>query len=141
MRRRNFVLFFVLEIFSTALAVLLFKTLEDPRWAGVFAGIGFFVTGLVIVFVSWKWTEKWTLPTFWLAHIHVWVITIPIFLIRIANWETPFNDLVIFGLGGALFHRLSEIIYGLLILATIADWLRCFLRKKTGRHASGVSTS
>ncbi|MCB0364128.1 MAG: hypothetical protein H6624_16730 [Bdellovibrionaceae bacterium] len=141
MRRRNFVLFLILEILSSLIAVVLFKNLEDPRWAGVFAGIGFFTTGIVIVLMSWRWPEKWTLPTFWLAHVHVWVITLPMFLMRLAYWETPFTELRIMGMEGTLFHRVSEIIFTLLILATITDWLRCVLRKKTGRPAPGVSGS
>ena len=129
MRRRNFVVFFVLEILSVVFALYLFRTMSDPRVAGVVAGAGFFTAGIVIVIWTWRWVEKWTLPTFWLAHIHIWLVTLPIILVRLANWEESFPELQFFGFSGTTFHRISEILFTLLIVATVIDWLRCFWRK------------
>lgn len=136
MRRRTFVLFFILEILSILFAMYLFRTMSDPRVAGVVAGAGFFTAGMVIIVWTWRWVEKWTLPTFWLAHIHIWLVTLPILLVRLANWEEPFPSLTFFGMSGTTFHRTSELVFTLLIVATVVDWLRCFLRKKTKGSSS-----
>lgn len=124
MKRREFVLFLALEILAVIWALLLFRTIGDPRLAGVIAGVDFLFVGFFIIWRCWKWSKKWTSGTFWLALVHVWLVSLPILGARLYNWEKPMKEIEILGVGADHFHRTSEVIYLLLILATLVDLVR-----------------
>lgn len=124
MTRRDFILFFVCEVLGVGFALSLFHHLEDPRWAGVLAGAGFLSIGLLIIWRTWRWDGKWGLGSFWMAHVQTWAITLPMILSRISHWEIPMSLTTIMGIPFSTFHRVSEVFYLMLMLATIGDFFR-----------------
>ncbi|MBX7232673.1 MAG: hypothetical protein K1X29_11365 [Bdellovibrionales bacterium] len=116
--------YLVIEIMGVLSALLLFKTIKDSRIAGIFAGLGFISIGLYIIKTIHPWKKKWTSPTFWFVHIHVWIMTLPFLVIRIRNWELPIDKISLFSINGVRWHHFSETIYSILMISTLIDLFR-----------------
>ena len=57
--------------------------------------------------------------------ISCFVISIPMFIIRLYNYDIEFSEIQILGLAGPIFHRVSTTVFSALMIATVVDWLRC----------------
>lgn len=124
MNRRDLVLFFILEILAIFWAGMLFATLENKRFVGALAGAYFVLSGLFMLYRAVRWPARWSSPTWYALMVHVFVISLPMLLLRFLQRDLDFNDVRILGLSGPAFHNLSSIVFTLLIVATIVDWIR-----------------
>lgn len=122
-------LFLALQVFAIIWAMLVFNVFESRLLAGALAGSYFVLSGLLMTALAMKWSDKWRSLCWYPLVTHVFLISIPMVIARFWQWSQGFEQVQIWGLPGPLFHRLSSIVFALLLIATFADRLR-FMRGK-----------
>lgn len=127
-RARDLRFFLYLEIFTIPSVILIFKIIEPKSYAGIVAGVLFILIGSVLVLRNFCWMNYRKSPTFWVSCIHLFLIALPLFVFRILNFETPFEELLVFGIPGPILHKISEKIFTVLILSTFGELM--YVRKK-----------
>jgi hypothetical protein len=124
MNRRDLLLFLGLEIFAIIWAGTMFSLLENKLVAGALAGGYFVVSGLFMLYRASRWPRRWASLTWYSLMIHVFVISLPMLLSRFLQRDLDFNEVRILGLSGPQFHQLSSVIFTMLMVATVLDWVR-----------------
>ncbi len=124
MNRRELMLFFTLELVAILVAGLSFKFIESRFSAGMVAGAFFIISGFYMLLKAWAWRDR--LKAFIIPPLftHLFLISIPIMVVRLLNRDVNFEELTVWGVPGPMFHRISTNVFAVLILATIVDWLR-----------------
>jgi hypothetical protein len=124
--------FFVVELLAIVVAISSFSMISEKIVAGVIAGSVFSALGLWI-FATGIWSEfrheVRISGTFWLGTVHLFAIALPMMITRLLNHSQEFKDVLIWGLPGPVFHRLSTVIYSLLLAATAIDFVLANRRK------------
>lgn len=121
MNRRDLIVFLVLELVAVAWAALVFQIFESRLVAGLAAGTYFVGSGAYILWRLWHWPNRLRSFTLYPALVHVFVISIPMMVVRFAQTQAAFEDILIWGLPGPVFHRLSTTVFLVLIIATATD--------------------
>jgi hypothetical protein len=124
--------FILAEILLLISVIMLFKFL-DSQVAGTIAGMGFLILGLLILYFTTRLATPWNSLLRWAALLYLFGSVLPILTGRLMNWGTEFRDILIFGISGPQFHRISEILYLLLIGATVFELLKL---KRAARSAT-----
>lgn len=104
--------------------VLIFRTIEDRRIAGVVAGSLFLEIGLVVMWLEWKWGRGLGSLAFWAAMIFFWGSAVPVMGLRLAFWETPFDEIQWLGVTGRQLHQMSNGTYMAILLMAVVEGLR-----------------
>lgn len=100
--------------------IIIFATISDRKIAGVIAGIGFLTIPLINIYYerfadapnSIRLFRVFFSALFWL------VSAMPIFLLRIFNWEKSLEETSLFGLlSGRELHSLSNGLYIIMLVA------------------------
>jgi hypothetical protein len=100
--------------------------------AGAIAGGVFIALGVFIVSFAIKWRLLLGTATFWLGCAHLFLVALPMVVIRLLNAEEQFSQVRIWGLSGPLFHRVSTGLYLVLMISTAFDWWRFKGRERVG---------
>jgi len=124
MRRAELAQFVLLEVIGVVVAASVFQLLESRLLAGMIAGAYFINSGAYMLWRIVQWPDRFRSFTLYPLLIHVFAISFPIVIVRALNINVDFNDLMILGVPGPVFHRISTIVYGILIFATIGDLTR-----------------
>lgn len=122
--KRDLVVFFILEIFAIIWAGALFSVLSSRMLAGGLAGGYFVVSGLFMLWKIRSWSAPWSALTTYVLIAHVFLISIPMLVTRWIQSSEEFSEVRIFGLPGPMFHQLSTLVFTLLIVCTVVDWIR-----------------
>lgn len=123
MKRNEWFKIFLLEILVIFAVTGLFKTL-DRQIAGLVGGIFFILLGLFLYLRLFRTRTYSRTLTFWWLHIYFFLSVLPVFITRVMNWGTPFNELTVLGMNGPTFHFVAEGIYLGLMATTLADMIR-----------------
>lgn len=127
---KKWLLILALEIATVILVIFLFQTL-DRQIAGLVGGLLF---GLLGLFIGFRLLSLRTLRsfTFWWLFVYLFYSVIPMMLNRLQAWNSSFEEVQVWGMNGPEFHKVSEKIYLVLILATLLDLTLCWFssRKK-----------
>jgi hypothetical protein len=119
------------EILTVFFVMVLFLEL-DHQIAGLIAGFFFGLLGLGVGFQLWR---RKTLKsfTFWWLFVYLGYSVIPMWVRRWKTMGTNFADIQVWGMAGPEFHRVSERIYLILIVATALDLMLAWwsTRKRT----------
>lgn len=104
--------------------VLLFKLIPEKKVASVFTGVGFIA--LPTLFLINEWLRKKAGSTFSKIYILInmeflLVLGLPIFLLRVFNWNSEFSQLSFMGVPAENLHKFSNANYMLVLLS--AMWL------------------
>lgn len=113
---------FLILVLWIPCVILLFKIIPEKRVAALFAGAGFLV--LPILFLINEFRQKQQTGRFSKLHVFICgefllVSSLPIFLLRILNWDADFSQLSVMGIEANLLHRFSNTNY-MLLLASAA---------------------
>jgi len=130
MNRKDLLWFLVLEIAAVVWAGAVFSLFESRLVAGAMAGAYFVALGVFITYRVSRWPEKWTSPVWYPGLIHLFVVSLPMVITRFLNSDLPFDQVHILGLEGPVFHRLSTTVFSALILGTLFDLARVWLRDR-----------
>ncbi len=110
-----------LELVTVLLVISLFMQL-DHQIAGLIAGFFFGLLGLLIGFQLLR-TRTLKSFTFWWLFVYLFYSVIPMMLNRVRMWGVDFAEVRVWGMDGPEFHKVSERIYAILIVATVLDML------------------
>lgn len=128
----------ILEFAVIGVVAAIFKIVTARLYAGAMAGTLFVALGVWIVFWGLRIQAVRRSASFVVGAIHLFLVALPMMIVRFLNVSAEFADVKIFGLSGPAFHRLSSVVYLLLIAATLFDWYR-FRRKGTlGSRVDGL---
>lgn len=109
----------ILEVLVVCAVIFLFSKV-DRQIAGLIAGFIFGILGLVIGFQLLRTRTLKSFTFLWLF-VYMFYSVIPMILNRLNSWNSDFTDVEIWGMSGPEFHKVSEKIYLILILATLID--------------------
>ena len=121
MNKKDLIIFLILELFAIAWAGLAFAVIESRLVAGMAAGSYFVFVGVFILLKIWRWPNRWKVLTIYPALVHTFAISLPMMIVRLSSWALAFEDVRIWGLPGPVFHRLSTVVFTVLIVATLVD--------------------
>ncbi len=107
------------EIALIGIVIFLFMNL-DKQIAGLVAGFLFGMLGLCIGFVLLRHRTIKSF-TFWWLFVYLFYSVIPMIFNRLTSWGVEFSQTKIWGMEGPEFHKVSEQIYMVLLLATALD--------------------
>lgn len=124
MNRRDLSIFLALEVAAIAWAGLVFKIFDSRLLAGLMAGSYFVGFGLFVLWRIWRWPDRLRALTFYSLVVHLFVISIPMMAVRFAQSQSAFEDVLIWGLPGPVFHRMSTTVFSALIACTVIDLIR-----------------
>lgn len=99
----------------------LFKVIPERRIAAVVAGTGFIV--LPLLFLIMELSNKRQIGLSSKVHLYICaefllVSALPIFLLRLLNWDREFSDLSLFGIPAPSLHGFSNLNYLVLVVST-----------------------
>lgn len=117
MRFRFWLGLLILEIIAVVNAIIIFRVLPRPV-AGLVAGSVFTLVGAVAVFVAYRMAFSFRTPTLVVVLFYFLIVTLPMWLARLF---TPINQPLgsVFGVPIELFHRISVVIFFLLVGVTV----------------------
>ncbi len=124
---RNYLLGEILVIIAVP---SIFRGIESRLIAGAVAGTIFVALGVWIVMRGLRDSSfRWT-PTFIMGAIHLFGSALPLMITRLMNAAAGFEDVLVLGLPGPVFHQVSTGIFSLLMIATGVDCIRSYLRDR-----------
>ncbi len=112
------------ELITVALAPIIFINIEDRLVAGMIAGAIFVALGIFIVMIGVQSKAFRKTATFWAGCLHLFGSALPLLITRLINFSKGFEDIVVLGLPGPVFHKVSTFIFLILILATSFDLIK-----------------
>lgn len=131
MRKQMYLVFIFSLIGVVPLVILTFKFISDRKIASLIASAMFFTITIVHLYkkkktekefqIKEKERQKISLEFFhrvwWLGYLQFLLFfALPIFLLRILNFEKDFSELELFGIKGSTFHYFSNYSYWILLL-------------------------
>ncbi len=123
-RRNDLKTILLVQIVTVPVVLAFFKFISPIKVAALFAGALFILFGL---FGFYKTRAHASLPTNFLAmlfSIHIFLISIPMIVVRLLNWDAEFNTLTIWWLPAPLFHGLSSGLYLFIFSAAAFQYWR-----------------
>lgn len=116
-----------LLVFWILCVSLFFKFIPDKKVASVCAGIGFVLWPALFLLKELKSPSPSKIYSF-ICIEFLLISALPIFLLRILNWESEFNQLSVFGIQASELHALSNFNYCILAIAALV------MNYKSGRN-------
>ena len=129
-RLKDLMMFLVLEVAGVVVAAVSFSVIPTKVIAGAVAGGFFLLTGLYMLFRTFKWRRCWESWTVYPLLIYLFGCTIPMLWERFSHWDRPFSELKVWGIPGPEFHHISSSTLGLLFLVTLAEVIREITKNK-----------
>ena len=124
MKRRDLILFLIVEASAVAVAGGAFAVIAPRLWAGLVAGFYFIASSSWMLKRVAAWPARWRALMTYPLLVHVFVISIPMVATRLLNAGADFDEVHVWGLPGPLFHRVSVNVFGVLVAATAVDLIR-----------------
>lgn len=116
------------EVVVIFMVIAVFRLIESRLIAGAVAGTVFIALGVFVLTPGLRNREYRRSKTFVAGCLHLFLSALPLFVTRLLNAATDFQNVSVLGMPGPIFHRVSTGIYVLLLIATILDWIQS--RKK-----------
>ena len=114
----------IVELIVAGLAPVIFINIENRLIAGLVAGAVFVALGIFILMIGIQSRHFRTTPTFWAGCLHLFGSALPLLITRQLNYSRGFEDVFVLGLPGPVFHRVSTLIFFILMAATTFDLVR-----------------
>ena len=113
---------------NVGFVVVCFRWIPEKKIAATAAGLSFILTSGALVLRTCR-----NLPgkplTPWVCGAFLILVAIPMVALRLLNWSVEFSDLIIWGIPGPEFHRMSSKAFLLQPIAVIVDAARARLRR------------
>lgn len=125
---KKYVVFFALQILVIIAVTLVFKIIEDRKIASIIASLCFIGSSLYYVIIEYK-DGVWKYSSVFISSIlFLMAVALPMLISRILQWDVEFSQVVVLGIPGPLFHRISNGFYIAMMLTTL--WSLFQNRKK-----------
>lgn len=119
---------FRLYLMIHALVVLavmgLFHWIPEKQVAALFAGSLFILVPLAVIHMEWNILKDYRSLSGWGCLLFLLISALPVFLLRVMNWGTPFDELSLLGVSGPDMHKMSNGIFLLMLLGFVVDSVR-----------------
>jgi hypothetical protein len=124
MRQKRFLIYLACQLLVIVGVTLIFKLAEDRQIAATEAGTLFVLLPLLLGFKERK-VAGFRRKSFYVGLAQFWLLfALPIFLLRILNWNVPFAELSVLGIPGETMHRYSSSSYMIMMGFTIWNYFR-----------------
>lgn len=123
------------EVAVIFLVTGVFRLIENRLVAGAIAGSIFILLGLIVLAPGYRDRSYRRTKTFVAGCAHLFLSALPLFITRMFNATSSFENVSVLGMPGPLFHRVSTGIYLLLLIATLLDWVQSRRREKARNHS------
>jgi hypothetical protein len=132
MKLKHCLIGLVLTVLGGVLAGLSFSFIASRAVAGAVAGGGFLVVGAYLLWISARAPRPYTWITFYTSLIHLFVISVPMLVVRWWQPDVHFSQLSIWGVPGLQFHLYSMYFYRVVLVGIVVDAIRAWwiARKK-----------
>lgn len=124
MINKKFLMFLIVEILATLVAVFVFRIIDHRPTAASIAGVSFILVGALIILSMRKSPirkQSWAYKAAW---VHLFAFALPMMLFRWINPGVDFNNVTFIIWTGSQFHRASEIFYLILMGLTLFEVFR-----------------
>ncbi|MFK8139013.1 MAG: hypothetical protein AB8E15_11685 [Bdellovibrionales bacterium] len=109
----------IIQILQIPLILVLFKTLPLQA-AGLIASALFFGVGVALMNYFYIQLQEKSIALYVIT-FHIFLFVVPIIVMRLAFWGTPFSEIEFIGLKPESLHQFSEKFYLLVLAATFWD--------------------
>lgn len=114
----------------------LFAFISEKRIAAVIAGLGFIIIPMLLIFSEFQLGDGKKSVVTWAAIVFLVLSALPIFCLRVFNWDSEFNELTFIGISANFLHRASNILYFVVIAAVCWNLFRQNYSKKISEKSS-----
>ena len=121
---RFYAVLLLVEFIAAAMAPVIFINIENRLIAGMIAGAIFVALGIFILLVGMRFHSFRKTATYWAGCLHLFGSALPLLVTRLFNYSKGFEDILVLGLPGPVFHRVSTLIFLGLMIATTFDLIR-----------------
>ncbi len=136
MKKRNrFRNYLSIEAFVIVLVLLSFRMMDDKKIASVFASLLFIGSTLGILYWETKFADYRKRPSFWGPIVFLVFSALPVFLMRVLNWNMDFNDVQVLGITGGQMHKASSYVFGLMLVCFFIDSYLANVRERQQTEA------
>jgi hypothetical protein len=118
-KKINYVQMLLMQLVVIVGVVVLFRVIPDRKIASIFTTLLFILLSAIIFYVESTKIEKWKNPLFICSGIFLFLIVIPLAVVRFLNWQYDFSELKIWWIAAPKFHNISNYIFILMIIASL----------------------
>jgi uncharacterized membrane protein HdeD (DUF308 family) len=101
--------------------ILLFRLMAEKKIAAVIAGTLFLVGPWLVLYFELRARKFLRSFSSWGACIFLLFSALPIFSLRILNWNEPFENLNLLGIPAEQLHKISNAIFLLMLAGFVVD--------------------
>lgn len=127
MNKKDLILFLVLDVLAIITVMVGFRNAPSYAFAITLANATFVSLGLFVLYRVWKWADRKKSCTFYMAHLQFLVGVLPLTIARLIYMK-PSSLPSVLGIPGPVFHRISEVLFMIYVLATLVDLVRVWRR-------------
>jgi hypothetical protein len=122
MRKRNrFRNYLSIEALVIVLVIISFRFIPDKKMASILTSLLFIGSSAGILFWETKFSDFKKRPSFWGALGFLLLSALPVFGMRLLNWDIPFDEIQIAGVTGAQMHKASNYVFMLMMACFFVD--------------------
>jgi len=131
MKKRNrFRNYLSLEALVILLVILSFRMIPDKKTASMVTSFLFIGSTLGILYWETRYPDYRKRASFWGALGFLLLSALPVFFMRIFNWDLAFDDILVAGVSGAEMHKISNYIFMMMMLCFFVDSYRERLKER-----------
>jgi uncharacterized membrane protein len=117
-RFRNYLSFEALVIL---LVILSFRVIPDKKTASMVTSFLFIGSSLGILYWETRYADYRKRASFWGVLVFLVFSAIPVFLLRVLNWDMAFDDIQVAGITGTEMHKFSNYVFILMMICFFID--------------------
>ncbi len=110
--------------------ILFFKFIPERKWAALCAGTLFLTGPLFVLITEFKVQLLFKSFSTYGALFFLGLSAIPIFFLRITNWDQAFESLSLFGFSGPELHHISNYLFYFMLMTFVADSMLANYKRK-----------
>lgn len=120
------VIYLLISFSIIPIIVLIFKNIHPKNLAAIFAGSVFICTSLIVLLLEFRNNRKkfFSSLSFWGALGFLLFFSLPMFSVRIMNYEIDFENLTILFMPAPQFHKVSNYGFMLMVLFFTLEWFK-----------------
>jgi hypothetical protein len=116
--------YILIQAFVIVAVMLTFKVIESRQIASLVASTIFICTSLGIILFEFQKGWRFMSAAFWSTTIFFIFLVLPIFILRILNWDVPFAEIEMMGVKPELLHKLSNQFFTVVLFSYFIDSFR-----------------
>ncbi len=122
MKKRNrFRNYLSLEVLVIVLVTLSFRVIPDKKTASMVTSFLFIGSSLGILYWESRHADYRKRASFWGVLVFLVFSAIPVFLLRVMNWDMNFDEIQVAGISGAQMHTAANYVFMLMMMCFFID--------------------